>query len=106
MSKSEIIMHCAPSKQLTTVRDGKEKKHIKRRLSVIEGQIRGVQKMVDDERNCEELLTQLSAADHAIKSLAYIILNRHLHSCVVENIEAGNHQVIDEIVDLFKKFTR
>lgn len=106
MSEKKSIVHCAANKQNTTVRDEKEKKQIKRRLSVIEGQIRGVQKMVDNDRYCEELLTQLSAADHAIKSLAYIILNRHLHSCVVENIEAGNHQVIDEIVDLFKKFTR
>ena len=60
--------------------------------------------MIEEDRYCDDILIQLSAIDKSIKSLANVILESHMHSCVLENIQKGNTQVLDEIVDLFKRF--
>ncbi len=87
-----------------TIRDDEEKNNLKKRLAKIEGQIRGISKMVDEDRYCDDILIQLSAVDSSIKSLANLILKRHLHTCIVNNIKEGNEEVLDEIVELFKRF--
>ena len=77
---------------------------IESRINRLVGQMNGIKKMVDEDRYCDDILIQLSAIDKSIKSLANYILENHMHSCVVENINNGNYQVLDEIVDLFKRF--
>lgn len=88
----------------TKVRTKEEKKDLIHRLNRIEGQVRGIIKMIEENRYCGDILIQLSAIDKSIKSLANVILDNHMHSCLIENIENKNYQVVDEIVDLFKKF--
>jgi CsoR family transcriptional regulator, copper-sensing transcriptional repressor len=60
--------------------------------------------MVDEDRYCDDILIQLAAIDKSVKSLANVILENHMHSCVIDNIKNGNYEVIDEVVDLFKRF--
>ena len=96
-------MECENCKRVKE-RDLEEKKLINNRLNRINGQINGIKKMVEEDRYCDDILIQLSAIDKSIKSLANVILESHLHSCVLENIKKGNTQVLDEIVDLFKRF--
>ncbi len=86
------------------VRTEDEKKVLVNRLNRIEGQVKGIVKMIEENRYCGDILIQLSAIDKSIKSLANVILDNHMHSCLIENIENKNYQVVDEIVDLFKKF--
>ncbi len=86
------------------VRTEEEKKVLVNRLNRIEGQVKGIVKMIEENRYCGDILIQLSAIDKSIKSLANVILDNHMHSCLIENIEKKNYQVVDEIVDLFKKF--
>lgn len=88
----------------TKTRTEEEKKNLEIRLNKIIGQMNGVKKMIGEERYCDDILIQLSAIDKSIKSLANVILENHMHSCVIENIEKGNYEVIDEIVDLFRRF--
>lgn len=88
----------------TKKRTEDEKKKIESRINRLVGQMNGIKKMVDEDRYCDDILIQLSAIDKSIKSLANYILENHMHSCVVENINNGNYQVLDEIVDLFKRF--
>lgn len=95
-------MNCCGVK--TKTRTEEEKKNLEIRLNKIIGQMNGVKKMIDEERYCDDILIQLSAIDKSIKSLANVILENHMHSCVIENIEKGNYEVIDEIVDLFRRF--
>lgn len=80
------------------------------RLKKIEGQIRGVQKMIDDKRYCIDILTQLSSVVGAIKSVEENILERHLKGCVQESLDKGGGQdralKIDEIVGVLKKFRK
>lgn len=88
----------------TKVRSIEEKKNLSIRINKISGQLNGVKQMIEDDRYCDDILIQLSAIDKSIKSLANVILENHMHSCVVENIKNGNEEVLDEIVDLFKRF--
>ena len=94
--------HCCCDK--VKVRSEEEKKTISSRINRIIGQMNGVKKMIEEDRYCDDVLIQLSAIDKSIKSLANAILENHMHSCLIENIQAGNLEVVDEIVDLFKRF--
>ena len=85
-------------------RSEEEKKEILHRLNRIGGQINGIKSMVEEDRYCDDILIQLSAADKAIKALANVLLDAHMHTCLVEHIKAGDTQAIDEIVDLFRRF--
>ena len=87
-----------------THRDEEEKKKITSRLNRITGQLNGIKKMVDEDKYCGDILIQLAAADKAIRSLASVILENHMHSCLVDGIKNGDTAMIDEIVELFKRF--
>ncbi len=80
------------------------------RLRRIEGQIRGVQKMIEEKRYCVDILTQLTSIVGAIKSVEENILERHLKGCVHQSFKKGSKddkaRKIDEVVDVLKKFRR
>lgn len=59
--------------------------------------------MVEDNRYCGDILTQVAAVESALQSFGYIILQDHLETCVVEEIRNGNPQIVDEAVELMKK---
>ena len=88
----------------TKQRTDEEKHALDIRLNKIIGQLNGIKNMVAEDRYCDDILIQLSAVDKSIKSLANLMLDAHMHSCLVENVQAGNLEVVDEIVDLFKRF--
>ena len=67
----------------------KDKAHIQRRLRRIEGQVRGLQRMVDDDAYCIEVLTQISAATKALQAVALSLLDDHLSHCVAEALTEG-----------------
>jgi len=75
-----------------------EKKYLRTRLNTIEGQIRGVSKMVDEDKYCNDILTQLLAINKSIKSLSTDILKGHLSTCVVEDIKNDKLEVINEVM--------
>ena len=89
-----------------TKRSDETKKQLTNRLNRIEGQIRGIKKMIDEERYCNDVLIQLSAVEASIKSLSNNILETHLYTCISEDIEKGNIEVVDELVSLFKRFNK
>ena len=88
--------HCNRNKHRTE----DEKKYLRTRLNTIEGQIRGVSKMVDEDKYCNDILTQLLAINKSIKSLSTDILRGHLSTCVVEDIKNDKLEVINEVMDL------
>ncbi|MCH5172398.1 MAG: metal-sensing transcriptional repressor [Erysipelotrichales bacterium] len=94
--------NCCEAK--TKKRTTEEKKVITTRLNKLIGQMNGIKNMVEDDRYCDDILIQLSAIDKSIKSLANLILDNHMHTCLIDNIKEDNYEVIDEIVDLFKRF--
>jgi len=80
------------------------KKSLDARLNKIEGQIRGIRKMLDEDRDCEEILLQISAVNAALTNTARIILESHLEHCVVEAIRRGDET--DTIASLKKVITQ
>lgn len=79
---------------------------LQKRLNRVIGQLNGVKSMIDDNRYCEDVLMQLSAAESAVHSISAILLQNHLETCVVEQIEQGNTEIFDEAMQLIKKFAR
>jgi len=81
-----------------------------KRLRKIEGQIRGIQKMIEDKRYCIEILTQISSVVGAIMEVENNILNRHLRSCVHGSLKKGNREQkekkIEEIIEILRKFRK
>ena len=87
-----------------THRTEDEKKIRRNRISRIEGQLRGVKRMIEEDVYCKDVLIQLSAIENSVKSLSNHILENHLYNCVSKDIEKGNFEIIDELIALFKKF--
>lgn len=65
---------------------------INKRLNRIEGQIRGIVKMVQSNQPCEDILNQISAAKAALHKTGQVVLENHLHHCVVDGIKQGNEE--------------
>jgi len=89
-----------------TERSTDEKKRIISRLNRISGQINGINKMVENDAYCNDVLIQLSAVENAIKSLSTHILENHLYTCVPRDLENGDYDTIDELISLFKRFNK
>jgi DNA-binding FrmR family transcriptional regulator len=88
-----------------------EIKHaIATRLRRIEGQVRGLQKMVDEERYCADVLIQLSSVQEALRGTAKTLMQHHLKHCATEAIRSGDHEqadaVYEEVVDLMYRSVR
>ncbi len=85
-------------------RTEEEKKKITVRINKIMGQMNGVKRMVDEDRYCNDILIQLLAIEKSIKSLSDTILENHLKTCVVNDIKNDNTDIVNEVVDLFKRY--
>ncbi len=86
-----------------TYRTDEEKKNIKRRLNIIEGQIKGIKQMIDDDRYCDDILTQLLAVNKALESLENNILENHIKNCITRELRAGNDDIVQEMMSLVKR---
>ena len=87
-------------------RENGEYRNLLNRLSRIEGQVRGVRNMVEEERYCVDILTQVSAIQSALNSFNKELLSNHIKTCVVEDIRGGDEQVVDELCETIKKLMR
>lgn len=84
-----------------------EKKAIVNRLKRIEGQVRGIQKMVEDDRYCIDILVQISAIQAALKKVGLSITERHMKHCVANAVETGDgERAIEELIDVMKQFAK
>jgi DNA-binding FrmR family transcriptional regulator len=84
-------------------RTAEEKKTMLMRLKRIEGQIRGIENMVEDDRYCPDILIQVSAVTNALNSFNKVLLSSHIHSCVANDIRSGNDEAIDELCTVLQK---
>lgn len=87
-------------------RDEKEYKSLMNRLKRIEGQVRGVQSMLEEEAYCADILVQVSAIHAALNSFNKELLANHVRTCVVEHIRAGDDKIVDELVILLQKLMK
>lgn len=87
-------------------REEKEFKDLVNRLSRIEGQVRGVKKMVEDDRYCIDIVTQVSAIQAALNSFNKVLLSNHIKTCVVDDIKKGSEETVDELCATLQKLMR
>ena len=90
----------------TTERSETERKKMINRLNRIEGQIRGIRAMVENDRYCADIITQVAAANAALDSFNRELLSSHINSCVVNDIRSEKEGAVDEFVALLKKIMK
>ena len=88
------------------VRDENEHRDLMNRLKRIEGQVRGLQRMLDEDAYCPDILTQASAVNSALNSFCRALLTNHLRTCVSEDIRAGREDTVDELMDVLQKLMK
>lgn len=87
-------------------RDEKEFKDLMNRLKRIEGQVRGVENMLENDAYCTDVLVQVSAITSALNSFNKVLLANHMKTCVADNIREGNDEIIDELVVTLQKLMK
>ena len=100
---SEICPHCSGKHK---DRDAAERKDLMNRLKRIEGQVRGVEGMLESDAYCTDILIQVSAISSALKSFNKVLLANHMKTCVAEGIRKGDDTVIDEFVLTLQKLMK
>lgn len=80
------------------------KDSIYKRLNIIEGQVSGVKKMIEDNRNLEEVLVQIQSINNALKSLSDLLLDDYSYNLLVNECGKGNFDTIDKLSRMYKKF--
>jgi DNA-binding FrmR family transcriptional regulator len=82
------------------------KDDLQKRLRRIEGQVRGLQRMIDEDVYCIDVLTQVSAATSALQSVALGLLDQHLHHCVADAVAAGGEEATAKVDEASKAIAR
>lgn len=90
----------------TKERSDKEYRSLINRLSRIEGQIRGIKKMVEEDAYCVDILVQVAAANAALNSFNKVLLGEHIRTCVANDIREGKDDTIDELVTTLQKLMK
>lgn len=101
---SECKKCCCSDK--TTMRSDEQKKALLNRLKRIEGQVRGIQAMIEENAYCNDVLMQSSAVNAAMNAFNKELLASHIRTCVVRDIRQGNDEIIDELVTTLQKLMK
>jgi DNA-binding FrmR family transcriptional regulator len=94
---------CEGCCERTTARDDKLKSGLTARLNRVEGQIRGIKGMIEKAAYCDDVLIQIAAAQAALKSVSKLILQTHIKGCVIKKINAGEVEIVDELIKTIGK---
>ena len=100
LERKYMMDNCCRTKN--TPRDEELNKNLISRLNRIEGQIKGIKKMLEDNRYCGDILIQVSAVEKGLENFGYIILQNHMDTCMTEEIKAGNTEITKEAIELIK----
>lgn len=90
----------------TKERSPEELKKLVNRLNRIEGQIRGIRGMLERDAYCPDILVQAAAANAALNAFSRELLSNHIRSCVVNDVRAGNDEIVDELLATLQKLMR
>jgi DNA-binding FrmR family transcriptional regulator len=111
-NQKELLLHetddacCSADSERKSHHSDKTKSNLISRLNRIEGQIRGVKGMIEKDTYCDDVLNQIAAVQSALNSVGKLLLEGHMKSCVVERIQAGEHEVIDELLITVNKLMK
>ncbi len=91
-------------KHKSTPRSAELQADVTKRLNRAIGQLNAVKTMIDENRYCGDVLTQLAAAESAVRRVSEMLLQEHMRTCVIEEIRNGNDDVVDEAMTLIHRF--
>ena len=103
MSETTGMTCCCGRKK---VREEKERRDLMNRLKRIEGQVRGLQRMLEEDAYCPDILTQASAVNSALNSFCRVLLASHIRTCVSDDIRSGRDETVDELMDTLQKLMK
>ncbi|AOT69190.1 metal-sensing transcriptional repressor [Geosporobacter ferrireducens] len=92
--------------QRTSSRSEKTKQALITRLNRIEGQVRGIKGMIEKDIYCDDVLIQIAAVQSAMKSVSKLLLENHMKSCLISRIQAGENEVVDELLYTIEKMMK
>ena len=95
-----------PACAKVTERSDEQRRKLLNRLSRLEGQVRGVRKMVEEDAYCNDILVQTAAISAAINAFSREVLRSHLKSCVIRDIREGRDEVADELMETLERMMR
>lgn len=98
--------HCESDSERKSHHSDKLKSNLISRLNRIEGQVRGVKGLIEKDTYCDDVLNQIAAIQSALNSVGKLLLEGHMRSCVIERIQSGDHEVIDELMITVKKLMK
>lgn len=105
-SETNENIECHLNSSRSSHHSEKTKQNLITRLNRVEGQIRGIKGLIEKDTYCDDVITQISATQAALNSVAKILLEGHLRSCVVERIQEGDHEVIDELLTTIQRLMK
>ncbi len=99
-------MSCEACTARTRHRTEEEKKALNNRLCRIEGQLRGIRAMLEEDRYCPDILTQTAAAGAALDAFSRELLAGHIRVCVADDLRAGRDGTVEELMDLLRRMMK
>ncbi|MET3290982.1 CsoR family transcriptional regulator [Brevibacillus fluminis] len=106
MDHEDQMNHCAQGEERKSHHSDKMKSNLITRLNRIEGQIRGVKGLIEKDTYCDDVLNQIAAIQSALNSVGRLLLEGHMKSCVIDRIQSGDHDVIDELLVTVNKLMK
>jgi len=105
-NKYSIGQHTTKDKVRKSHHSQKLKSNITSRLNRIEGQVRGLKKLIENDTYCDDVLNQIASIQSALNGTGNLLLEHHMKSCIVGQIRDGDNYVIDELMKTIKKLTK
>lgn len=87
-------------------RSGEEQRSLENRLSRIEGQVRGIKRMIEQDAYCIDVLVQVAAVNAALNSFSRVLLSEHIRTCVTQDIKEGKDETIEELLATLQKLMK
>lgn len=97
---------CCSDHERKSHHSDKLKSNLISRLNRIEGQVRGIKGMIEKDTYCDDVLNQIAAVQSALNSVGRLLLEGHMKSCIIERIQAGEHEVVDELLVTMNKLMK
>ncbi|RKP58051.1 CsoR family transcriptional regulator [Cohnella endophytica] len=98
--------HCHTENARKSHHSDKMKSNLISRLNRVEGQVRGIKGLIEKDTYCDDVLNQIAAVQSALNSVGRLLLEGHMKSCVIDRIQSGEHEVIDELLVTVNKLMK
>lgn len=98
-NKEKPVLACKSCPGRKTVRPETLKRSLDRRMARIEGQVKGIRRMIEEDVYCDDVMAQMAAARGALGKASLVVLDHHMKHCLIEHVRAGDDSIIDELID-------